>query len=799
MDPGILDLSARVLFFPVRHHSPACARLVRQLAQELRPAAILVEGPADFNPRLGELALPHRLPVAIYSYLRLPDGTRRGAFYPFCIYSPEWQAIQVARELGAVLRFIDLPWAEIAGAEETPSHRYADGELRRSDYVATLCRKLGVEDFDALWDLLFEIDRDIDPAAYLERSHHFCYHARLTDWHVPAVDRRREGFMAAEIRRAMDERPGRILVVTGGFHSYALYAGIMGLPFEEELAGASELAVRTGVDSEAALIGSEALPEEPPAGELERGIALTPYSYQRLDSLTGYESGMPSPGFYHAIWQDRQDGKGATYRQLLAQVTRDLRRRKQAVSAADLIAVETAARALAALRGHTEVWRRDLIDSIRGAMIKEELEYGCSHPFLDAVLEVFRGGERGELAAGTERPPLVHDLLRQLRELDLEFGPRERMVELDLHTPEGLSRSRLLHRLRVLGIAGYDRAAGSDLMVRDDLARVWEQWRLRWRPEFDASCIEAAIYGPTLAEAGTARLLERAAGVERNAEAAALALLDAGLMGLDRLTPLLRQRLEELIREDGDFFSVTGALGHLLYLYRYDDLLGTSGRSDFGALLGETYQRALWLLEGLGQISGMEAALLRGVATLVETFERCSGPLGLDREELVSLLRRVSGDSSQGPLLRGAVAGALWTLGTGATATQGPMEEVLADLRYCSDPSRLGDFLTGLFHLARETVQRHPELLGQIDALLVGFSEAGFLEALPALRLAFSFFTPREKHYLAGTLLQGRKASSPLPDLEVDAATAARALAYEARLFQTMERYGVREKPRGTE
>src|SRR5437870_61527 len=84
MDPGILDLNARVFFFPVRHHSPACARPGggtaarsgagprggaggRRLARELQPAAILVEGPSDFNARLGELALPHRLPIAIYS------------------------------------------------------------------------------------------------------------------------------------------------------------------------------------------------------------------------------------------------------------------------------------------------------------------------------------------------------------------------------------------------------------------------------------------------------------------------------------------------------------------------------------------------------------------------------------------------------------------------------------------------------------------------------------------------------------------------------------------------------------
>src|SRR5579871_5671541 len=103
MDAGILDHSARVVFFPVRHHSPACACIVRRLALDLRPSAILIEGPSDFNDRRAELALPHRLPIAIYSYVRRADGARRGAYYPFCVYSPEWQAIRVAGEMG-------VPW-----------------------------------------------------------------------------------------------------------------------------------------------------------------------------------------------------------------------------------------------------------------------------------------------------------------------------------------------------------------------------------------------------------------------------------------------------------------------------------------------------------------------------------------------------------------------------------------------------------------------------------------------------------------------------------------------------------------
>lgn len=80
MNPDILDLNAPVVFFPVRHHSPACARLVRELALQLQPAAILIEGPSDFNSRISELTLPHKLPIAIYSFTQLPNGERRGAF-----------------------------------------------------------------------------------------------------------------------------------------------------------------------------------------------------------------------------------------------------------------------------------------------------------------------------------------------------------------------------------------------------------------------------------------------------------------------------------------------------------------------------------------------------------------------------------------------------------------------------------------------------------------------------------------------------------------------------------------------
>jgi hypothetical protein len=765
------DLGGRVVFFPVRHHSPAAARLVRELVERLRPAAVLVEGPSDFNERIDEMWLPHQLPIAVYSFLRSPDGTSRSAYYPFCEHSPEWQALQAAHETGAAARFIDLPWADIVLAgEEEPHNRYGDRDLLRSEYFPRLCRRLGVEDIHALWDTLFELDPGLAAETYLRRCHELCGHSRLLTGPGSLSDRRREAFMASMISRALEEFAGPVLVVTGGFHSVALHARLKG----DAPDGLGEPV--------------ECLPSPLTEGQ-ERGIALTPYSFERLDSLTGYEAGMPNPGFYHRVWQDRRAGKEDTHRGLLADVAKRLRERGQPISAADLIAAETTARGLAALRGHPEVWRNDLVDGMIGALIKEELDAGGRHPLLDAVHEVLRGGERGRLATGAKLPPLVTDVQQLLAGHDLEPQPLPRDVDLELETPPERERSRILHRVVLLSIAGFRRTGGTDLVARNDLARVWERWHIAWNPDFDAQCIEASRFGSTLAEATAACLTEKARAIERDAGQAALLLLEAALAGLAEQADSLRERVRQLIRADADFFSVTAALGQLLYLFRYDAVLGTAGQGEMGGLLKEAFERGLWLLESLGQVSGRDKEVIAGIQAVRETFDRCQAELNLDRTGLFEVLDRVGADKGQSPLVRGATVGARWSLGAADSA------QVLGLLRLFADPNHLGDFLTGLFALAREQVQRQRELLLSVHELLAGYGEEDFLAALPALRLAFTYFTPREKHYLALTLREalGLTEAPELAALTVDAQTAARALAFESKLFAALEKYGLRK------
>ena len=63
--PQLMDGGGDGIYFvPVRHHSPACAWALRHLLREVRPAAVLIEGPDDLDSLLPLLSDPKtRAPV----------------------------------------------------------------------------------------------------------------------------------------------------------------------------------------------------------------------------------------------------------------------------------------------------------------------------------------------------------------------------------------------------------------------------------------------------------------------------------------------------------------------------------------------------------------------------------------------------------------------------------------------------------------------------------------------------------------------------------------------------------------
>uniref|UniRef100_UPI00261687B2 PRC-barrel domain-containing protein n=1 Tax=Actinomadura geliboluensis TaxID=882440 RepID=UPI00261687B2 len=72
-------------------------------------------------------------------------------------------------------------------------------------------------------------------------------------------------------------------------------------------------------------------------------------------------------------------------------------------------------------------------------------------------------------------------------------------------------------------------------------------------------------------------------------------------------------------------------------------------------------------------------------------------------------------------------------------------------------PDVLGDWLAGLFALARqEVLDPDGTVLGVLDELLGDLTDGDFQVALPALRQAFGFFPPREREAIAEGLLERR-------------------------------------------
>lgn len=694
----------------VRHHSPACALLVDR-AVAAKPWVVLVEGPVDFNPRLDELRLAHTPPIAIYSY-QLSATNAHASWAPFCAYSPEWRALAAPR-----VRFIDLPAWHPAFAKV--ENRYAD---RAGDAVQRMAIERGFDSTDALWDHLFELD-DEGLAARL-RTYFDAYRGEPME-----RDAEREAYMARWIDWAMHAAPdgATIVVVCGGYHAPALRA----------------------------LVGTTGQVDEPevPVADGRTGSYLVPFSFPRLDAFHGYASGMPSPGYYQAVWEGR-DGDAMT----MGAIER-LRKRGQRVSTADAIAVHQLAHGLAQLRGHRVPSRCDLLDGLAGALLKDALRApvpwslraplsAYTDPYLVEILAAFRGDARGVLAPETPLPPLVADVTAQMK--DLPFGETEAKVTLELTDP----RRVVLYRLRWLDVPGVELVSTADL--RRGRTRTTEIWKLRRGDATEVALIERAVYGATLELAALARIEE--ALRDADSVVALVALLEQALRaGFAHLVDRLVAAAEDAARSEAVLGNAGKALATLCALVATEDV-----RLD--ALLATLTERALILLESY---DGPDEEFDRDSVDAVRAIRAAHSPLSDD-----VLARRIANPNTP-PAIRGACIGARWPSPDAAAAILGVPSK------------RLGDLLAGLFALAREAF-RERALVELVDDRLRGMTDQGFLEHLPALRRAFAFFPPGERRQVA-RLLAARYRNTDL--LAPVAPDAAEMVALEARWFELAARF----------
>lgn len=627
-----------VHFAPIRHHSPACALAVQALIREVRPAAVLIEGPDDFNALLPLLLdAATRPPVAILAQATAPTGrddpdAARSVFYPFCDYSPEWVALHEGRAAGAQLAFIDRPWRpdddrndrNDSDDDQDIGNLMSERYLAHSDYLKALAARTGCRDQDELWDHLFELR---DGAALRDWRHLFAdvhaYCAMARNDYEPVVleaegSLPRERHMAAHLRAWRARVDGPIVVVTGGFHTTAL---------------------------QRMLHAPETAPAVRDSGAGKRlGSWLIRYSFDRLDALSGYASGMPSPAYYQRVWESANataDGPlladvAAGCLTGLARISRELGLSEQISTAGVQAAVVQAVR-LADLRGHAGPGRQDLLDAVRSCFIKGAIDDGTSG--MAADIHRYLGGSKiGDIPPSAGSPPLLEDARRTAAHMRINLDDSTaRTVRLDLYRKDRhRARSRFLHLMAYLdtGLARWQ--SGPDFIGGSSLDLLMEEWRVAWSPLVEARLIECSPLGATLQAVAMARLRRdqaalAAQGQGRSASAAVSLLTRACVIGLHQQLPSLLQLVADLLDEDSNAASVITCSHRLLLLWRGRELLGLQEHPQLRALLLQAWNTALYLVPQLAQAKPEDEAAAIGHLRTLRTLHGALRQLADDR------------------------------------------------------------------------------------------------------------------------------------------------------------------------
>ncbi|MBB4080096.1 hypothetical protein GGR28_002726 [Lewinella aquimaris] len=720
--------------FGIRHHGPGSARRLRGELERWQPDLILLEAPADSLPALLQLTEPGMLPpLALVLYEA--KNIERASFYPFARFSPEYQALDWAREADVEVRPIDLP-AQIylAQREDKPLSLFPEPEVDepsaipgktraaltaqlRRDPLSVIAELAGYPDSETWWDATLErTDRDGEQtfAAILD----IVSDLRATFPEASDTENeQREAYMRGEIRKALKQGFQRIAIVVGAWHGPAVH----------------DTVTRKASTDKAILRG---LPK------VKVSQAWVPWSFPRLSRQGGYGAGVTSPAWYATLF----DFPERAVDRWMAQAAILLR--EEGFEASPAMATEGVglATTLATLREHEHAGIAELEEAVLSTLAAGKRER------LELIHRRLTVGERvGFVPPDVTTVPLLEDLRAEVKstrmsklwevagEHYLKATKSDPRGGIDLRQANDLRKSHLLHRLNLLDIHwGKLQPSGPD-----SLSSFKEVWLLEWQPEFSLLVIERGSYGNTVATAAAAFARERAAaltGVRQLAELTLHCLRAA----LPEVVPRMMQLLRSRAAETTDVSSLLAALPALVQTSRYGD----SRKTDTTALLVV-----------------IDELLPRLVASLTAAATNLDDERG---QEMVELLAAANYHLAQ---LDNELLDVIWLEGLTRTAAAGVHpgveghclrilydREVIsaeeAATRFSRALSRahgapaIAGWIGGFLHGSGQLLLHHPPLYHLIDEWVAGLEWEDFEGVLALLRRTFSTFSVYDRQRL---------------------------------------------------
>jgi hypothetical protein len=744
--------------------------------EELRPDCVLVEGPPDAEGVLPLLAHAEmRPPVALLVYK--PDEPRRAVYYPFAVFSPEWQAIHYALSHDIPVRFMDLPvGVRLAQAKEDEEQALAllreretkgetlaapddrpqseesqaeesagqDAEANiESDPLRWLAEAAGFSDGERWWEHMVEHRRDGREifAAILEMMSALRAEAEQTrngeigmrnrdnpgnvphsEFPIPrSMEAQREAHMRQTIRAAQREGFERTAVVCGAWHAPVLAS----MPQSEK----EDAALLKGL----------------PTAKVQ--ATWVPWTYGRLSYMSGYGAGIESPGWYHHLWTTHED---VTIR-WMSKVARLLREQDLNASTAHVIEGVRLAETLAALRERPLPGLPELNEATLSVLL-----FGNPLPMQLIFDKLIVSETLGEVPADTPMVPLQQDLIKEQKRLRLPPEATARTLDLDLRKETDLARSQLLHRLNMLAIPW----GKTERMSGHKKGTFHEVWLLQWQPELAVALIEAGAWGNTIHDAATASARHAAEQAEGLPVLTAL-VEQAILADLPDAITMIMQRVQDEAAVSSDVGHLMEALPPLASVMRYGNVRGTDAGM-VGHVVDGLVARICIGLPGACAALNDEAA-----AEMYERLMAVNSAISLLQNEehtrsWQAVLKQLAGQDTLHGLISGRACRLLMDAGT--TTPEEAARQMGLALSTASEPAQAAAWVEGFLKGSGLALLHDDELWAVMDEWVSGLRPDAFTSVLPLLRRTFSTFAAPERRQMGERVKHGpahRSASRP--------------------------------------
>ncbi len=695
------DLNNVATLYGVRHHGPGSARSLRAALEEQRPDVVLIEGPPEADGLVALAADPEmQPPVALLGYV--PGEPKTAAFWPFAVFSPEWQAIRYALGAGVPVRFCDLPaahqlaMAEGRGDEGGRGGGRGAGPRARVDPVSELATAAGYDDPERWWE---DVVEHVPGTAVFDALAEAIAILRADAEEADPRDAVREAHMRKVLRRTVKDGYERIAVVCGAWH----------LPALRDLPPA--------VADDRLLRG---LPK------VKATLTWVPWTYGRLSYTSGYGAGIRSPGWYDHLFSS----PGQPIERWLARAAGVLRDEGIPASSAHVIESVRLAEALAALRGRPLAGLEEVTEAARAVLCE-------GSDLLTALIQrrLVVGERLGTVPAATPMVPLQRDLQDQQRHLRLRPEAVPRDYDLDLRKPNDLARSHLLHRLALLDVSWGTPQQGRTR----NIGTFRESWQLTWRPELDLALIEASMWGSTVAAAAAQRARSIASGATALDELTAL-VERCLLADLGDALPAVLAAVRDRAALDTDVTHLMAALPALVRAARYGDVRGTDP-----ARLGEVAVEMITrICAGLpGAVASLDETAGQAMRERIDAVHSATGLLadGASRDRWLDTLARLVPRCP--PLISGRLTRLL--LDAGRITTDDAGIRMSRELSAAAPPPAAAGWAEGFLAGSGLLLVHDDKLLALADGWLAGLSADAFAAVLPALRRTFGDFAPPER------------------------------------------------------